>query len=769
MTVDANTEHHEERNNGAVQGYTLDKTAPKTATEANLLTITFYDDYAFSKPANLNYSASYYPSSNANVKGQTTGTRARLLPGSGAVGGWLTSVTYYDAEYRPIQAIRELSDLGANSRERISTQYKYDLAPVAAEQKTEQLLPNNVTHTYIASFEYDHADRLLSVKEKVMSANKTKELFTTAHRYNTLGQEQSHWLHSPDNVHYLRKTNLTYNIRSWQTEGRTVYKQQDNNPEQNFFGYNLSYANGNSYTNGNISQMQWLNQNDASYTKGLNFTYDHASRMTGSAGVGGYADTEGGVIYDKNGNLKAIVRAGAAVDNLTYTYSGNRLSLVNDGSGSNLGVKSGASSYGYDGNGNMTSDGNRSATLTYNYLNLPKTIALGGKTATYDYDALGGKHKYVFDTLTLKYAGQFQYRQVGNANNPYRIALSEGQAIFRNNNIAFEYYLKDHLGNVRLVFDEKGQTLQRTDYYPFGLEIDRNNPAQQLKVRNGYNRYLYNNKELQVGIGYLDCGARIYMSEIGRAAQIDPMSHHYYPWSAYGWVMNNPLKFTDPTGMLSTHTDENGNVVAVYDDGDLGVYKHQGNGDGAAKAVQSRYSEGNTDADGQRMGQSLHALSFADQNLYNRTGQVAKADIKIDFGSKTLTERVQAIINSDPSIGEYFNRAGTNGDWDLKTHVSNGSLLYGRYASPRDAGNFAAGAVAELSFIEPIIQFGYGAYNLTNNNKPLTGLLSASVGALTLWSPGVGIGVGYLIGKYGESKLTQRSIDIGKNFIRKQK
>lgn len=549
MTVDANTEHHEERNNGAVQGYTLDKTAPKTATEANLLTITFYDDYAFSKPANLNYSASYYPSSNANVKGQITGTRARLLPGSGAVGGWLTSVTYYDAEYRPIQAIRELSDLGANSRERISTQYKYDLAPVAAEQKTEQLLPNNVTHTYIASFEYDHADRLLSVKEKVMSANKTKEFFTTAHRYNALGQEQSHWLHSPDNVHYLRKTNFTYNIRSWQTEGRTVYKQQDNNPEQNFFGYNLSYANGNSYTNGNISQMQWLNQNDASYTKGLNFTYDHANRMTGSAGVGGYADTESGVIYDKNGNLKAIVRAGAAVDNLTYTYSGNRLSLVNDGSGSNLGVKSGASSYGYDGNGNMTSDGNRSATLTYNYLNLPKTIALGGKTATYDYDALGGKHKYVFDTLTLKYAGQFQYRQVGNANNPYRIALSEGQAVFRNNNIAYEYYLKDHLGNVRLVFDEKGQTLQRTDYYPFGLEIDRNNPAQQLKVRNGYNRYLYNNKELQVGIGYLDYGARMYMPEIGRWGVVDPMAEKGRPWSPYGYAFDNPVRFVDPDGM----------------------------------------------------------------------------------------------------------------------------------------------------------------------------------------------------------------------------
>ena len=114
--------------------------------------------------------------------------------------------------------------------------------------------------------------------------------------------------------------------------------------------------------------------------------------------------------------------------------------------------------------------------------------------------------------FALKYAGKFEYRQIGNAT----ISLSEGQAVFRNSNIKFEYYLKDHLGNVLLVFEEKGQTLQRTDYYPFGLDIDRNNPVQQPTIRNGYNRYLYNEKELQVGTGYLDYGARMYVPEVGR-------------------------------------------------------------------------------------------------------------------------------------------------------------------------------------------------------------------------------------------------------------
>ena len=49
VIVDALTQHHEDRNNAIFAGYTLDKTAPKTAVEGNILTITFYDDYAFSK------------------------------------------------------------------------------------------------------------------------------------------------------------------------------------------------------------------------------------------------------------------------------------------------------------------------------------------------------------------------------------------------------------------------------------------------------------------------------------------------------------------------------------------------------------------------------------------------------------------------------------------------------------------------------------------------------------------------------------------------
>jgi hypothetical protein len=65
-----------------------------------------------------------------------------------------------------------------------------------------------------------------------------------------------------------------------------------------------------------------------------------------------------------------------------------------------------------------------------------------------------------------------------------------------------------------------------------------------------------------------------------------------------------------------------------------------------------------------------------------------------------------------------------------------------------------------------LITFGYGAYNMTGNNKALTGFLTAATAVATYALPGVGLGAGYLIGKYGEDKLSQRSIDLGKEYIK---
>ncbi|WP_149241135.1 hypothetical protein [Dyadobacter sp. 32] len=121
------------------------------------------------------------------------------------------------------------------------------------------------------------------------------------------------------------------------TDAKTVYKQRVNGGDLPYYSLGLAYDNGANYTNGNISQMQWSGKDESAFTKGLSFAYDDVNRLTGSAGLSGYGDTESGILYDKNGNIRTLGRAGAITDDLTYAYSGNRLSSVNDASANNSG------------------------------------------------------------------------------------------------------------------------------------------------------------------------------------------------------------------------------------------------------------------------------------------------------------------------------------------------------------------------------------------------------------------------------------------------
>ena len=98
--------------------------------------------------------------------------------------------------------------------------------------------------------------------------------------------------------------------------------------------------------------------------------------------------------------------------------------------------------------------------------------------------------------------------------------------------------------------------------------------------------YKYNGKEhnQELGLDWYDYGWRNYNPEIGRWMNVDPLAEiTMQPYSAFN---NNPIFYTDPTGMIaeppSTHLDDKGNVVAVFDDGDNGVYQHGKNADGGS-------------------------------------------------------------------------------------------------------------------------------------------------------------------------------------------
>ncbi len=284
----------------------------------------------------------------------------------------------------------------------------------------------------------------------------------------------------------------------------------------------------------------------------------------------------------------------------------------------------------------------------------------------------------------------------------------------------------------------------------------------------------FTGKERDPETGYSYFGARyLDHTPLTLWLSVDPMADKYPSISPYAYCAWNPLKLVDPDGNeISTHTDKEGNVVAVYNDGDNGVYRHNGNRAFTENELKEKYNPTNhTDAGGEWMGESLHSLSFAEQGEYNSSRIVVPdKTLKIQFGSTELTDAANNIIRQNPSLKTYAQFAGQNGDWDIKKNIHQGSLLYGKYASPRDAGNFVAGVVAESAGTLGclIAQFGYGAYNISGNNKVKTGIITVSSLGLLIGTPIMGA-INVRIIMNGEDELSQHCIDLGKEYQKKHK
>jgi hypothetical protein len=256
--------------------------------------------------------------------------------------------------------------------------------------------------------------------------------------------------------------------------------------------------------NGNIAGLAWNVTTQTGFPgakEGYGFTYDGLNRIsTSTYGEGTTFATNTGannenLTYDKNGNILTLTRykkGTGLIDNLTYTYkssgASNMLDRVDDvvtGTNGFSELVKQANEYGYDGNGNLIKDDNKGYnSILYNYLNLPKRVGTTSQYISYVYDATGTKlAKINTSGVYTWYAGSFVY----SGSSLSYVLNREGMWLPGGN---YEYYLKDHLGNTRLVVNTSGTggtVVQQTDYYPFGMDI---------AVYNGGldNKYRYNGK-----------------------------------------------------------------------------------------------------------------------------------------------------------------------------------------------------------------------------------------------------------------------------------
>ena len=197
--------------------------------------------------------------------------------------------------------------------------------------------------------------------------------------------------------------------------------------------------------------------------------------------------------------------------------------------------------YLYDKNGNLTKDLNKNIyAIEYNLLNLPsQVIFVDGNVIEYEYGSDGRKLRtaHVINGVTsiTDYCGNAIYED----GSLKMLLNSAGYMSFPDKK--FHFYLKDHLGNVRVVADRDGNVKEANSYYPFGGLFTTTADIQPYK---------FNGKELdrKNGLDWYDYGARMYDAVLGRWHAVDPMSEKYYSWSPYTYCKNNSVLRIDLDG-----------------------------------------------------------------------------------------------------------------------------------------------------------------------------------------------------------------------------
>src|SRR5690606_2525387 len=283
--------------------------------------------------------------------------------------------------------------------------------------------------------------------------------------------------------------------------------------------------------------------------------------------TGQYAED---LTYDKNGNILSLDRFGQEVagqpiqiDELTYTYDGNRLLKVADATNNTDGFKDGTytgNDYTYDTMGNLKTDQNKGITnIKYNHLNLPTEVVFNTGKISYTYDATGTRLVKKVEptsgtTVTTEYLGGFQYE-----NSELKFFHQpEGFVQKENNQYIYHFIYKDHLGNNRLTYADlngdgevtPGEIIEENNYYPFGLKHQGYN-----ELAGDAHKYKVLNREYQreLGLNTIATDYRHYDAALGRFNNMDALSELAPSQTPYRYGFNNPVYWTDPTGLFETY------------------------------------------------------------------------------------------------------------------------------------------------------------------------------------------------------------------------
>lgn len=518
----------ESRNMGTAYANT---TFPLTGANITIkeLSVKYYDDYLFIDAGTL---AAAGITQGKMIHGLPTAEKVTKDDGSNP----MLAIKYYDDFGRIIQAASK-NQLGGTDY----TTNTYNFAGELINSKREhKASPTGTITTILTTNLFDHRGRIKETRKKL---NSLAEIIQSAQIYNEIGQLRQKNLHVSGSSS-AQQVEYSYNERGWMKSINDPTSVTD----LRRFGMTLNYANKADAYNGNIGSIEWNTKVASGQTQTpkqtYTYSYDPLNRVTkaayiGATGKANFYNEE--FAYDKVGNIDSLRRSDGSTawkSNFKYTYSGNRLSTIKD-----IGTSNRSNLFTYNANGNLQSDTLRKITsIEYNFLNLPTKFVSGAQNLLYSYDANGKKLTKTLGSAVTQYIDGIQYK---NGVIEF-IQTEEGRIVPTGSTFNYEYFVKDHLENTRLVIDNLGAVRQIQDYYAFGKEMNQGNAYNSTPI----NLYKYNGKEKQVelGLDLLDYGKRFYDSEIGRFIGVDPISEKFPHVSVYNYAENRPISGIDLWG-----------------------------------------------------------------------------------------------------------------------------------------------------------------------------------------------------------------------------
>lgn len=307
------------------------------------------------------------------------------------------------------------------------------------------------------------------------------------------------------------------------------------------------------------SDGKLLYRNDNLVGTAESFAYDNADRVTDWTRIAGPSVKYG---YDDDGNLISRTETSAAGTNTeSYGYAANE-------AGPHALTSGPLGTYHYDPSGRQTTRPGQ-PTVEYDHLDLPTRMALSnGSTVTLSYDAEGARFRKTTAAGQTLSAGLYE-RRVENGVTTHVLYLPGdrrviGQMVCSALGVCDvpTYFHGDRLGTVDTATSRRA-VVGREHRDPFGRPYavaGSTEPAASVALG-------FTGQGQDTEVGLLNLNRRIYDPQIGRFLSPDPLVSSPFDGQAlnrYTYARNNPLSFTDTTGLQAADPGDD-----EPDDGDL--------------------------------------------------------------------------------------------------------------------------------------------------------------------------------------------------------